>query len=179
MQILCTACGVPKDRDAFYATCIRLDGKRGRCKTCISGKQADWWKRTNVTRLAVKARYYERLRAQRPPKAPRIAQPRSRKNIAYHARNRAMVEACEATKRARRYGARIVEQVYLNVLYERDQGICHICQLACTIEDASRDHLIPLSWGGEHSYANCALAHKRCNSRRGGELSQTHRALSA
>lgn len=29
------------------------------------------------------------------------------------------------------------------------------------------DHLVPISQGGEHSYANVRAAHRRCNSRRG------------
>ena len=31
-------------------------------------------------------------------------------------------------------------------------------------EAPSIDHIVPLSKGGEHSYANCALAHTGCNS---------------
>jgi 5-methylcytosine-specific restriction endonuclease McrA len=38
--------------------------------------------------------------------------------------------------------------------------------------DASMDHLVPLSKGGDHSWANVALAHRSCNSKRGaGRLS--------
>ena len=41
-------------------------------------------------------------------------------------------------------------------------------------EAPSIDHIVPLSKGGEHSYANCALAHTGCNSAKsafgGGQL---------
>jgi 5-methylcytosine-specific restriction endonuclease McrA len=53
------------------------------------------------------------------------------------------------------------------VLYKRDKGICQLCLKRCTREDASRDHVIPISEGGEHSYKNCVLAHLRCNSSKG------------
>lgn len=73
-------------------------------------------------------------------------------------------------------------KIDLGILYRRDGGICHICGKLCDwndftiMEDGSlkvganyptRDHLIPKSKGGEHSYENIKLAHHRCNSLRG------------
>lgn len=63
-------------------------------------------------------------------------------------------------------------------LYKRDNGVCHICGRKCNTEDyvmngdvfiagdwyPSIDHIIPLAKGGEHSWGNVALAHRRCNS---------------
>lgn len=72
-------------------------------------------------------------------------------------------------------------KIDLGILYRRDGGICHICGKLCDwndftiMEDGSlkvganyptRDHLIPKSKGGEHSYENIKLAHHRCNSLR-------------
>lgn len=63
-----------------------------------------------------------------------------------------------------------VEYVDIEKLFERDKAICQLCfkpvpadvnynhPLAPTI-----DHIIPVSKGGEHSYANCQLAHRKCN----------------
>jgi 5-methylcytosine-specific restriction endonuclease McrA len=63
-----------------------------------------------------------------------------------------------------------VEYVDIEKLIERDKAICQLCfklvpadvdynhPLAATI-----DHIIPVSKGGEHSYANCQLAHRKCN----------------
>ena len=59
------------------------------------------------------------------------------------------------------------EVVDLATVARRDGWRCHICRLKVTREDWSLDHLIPLSHGGEHTYANVALAHHRCNARRG------------
>lgn len=63
-----------------------------------------------------------------------------------------------------------VEEVQVEVLIERDKGICQICQKPVRLDvhythpDApTRDHIIPLSKGGEHSYANCQLACRDCN----------------
>lgn len=63
-------------------------------------------------------------------------------------------------------------------LFKRDNGVCHICGRKCNTEDyvmngdvfiagdwyPSIDHIIPLAKGGEHSWSNVALAHRRCNS---------------
>jgi 5-methylcytosine-specific restriction endonuclease McrA len=52
-------------------------------------------------------------------------------------------------------------------IYKRDGGRCHICKKLVKKTDASLDHLIPISKGGEHTERNVALAHRRCNSSRG------------
>lgn len=76
-------------------------------------------------------------------------------------------------------------KINLHTLYHRDRGICHICGKPCDWTDykineqgykvygnlyPTRDHLIPKSKGGEHSYQNIALAHLICNSRRGNAI---------
>lgn len=49
---------------------------------------------------------------------------------------------------------------------ERDGWRCHLCRGRVERSEASLDHLIPLSAGGQHVASNVALAHHRCNSRR-------------
>lgn len=39
---------------------------------------------------------------------------------------------------------------------------------------ATRDHIIPLSKDGEHTYGNCQLAHRICNSCKGTEQKPFH-----
>lgn len=50
---------------------------------------------------------------------------------------------------------------------ERDRGRCGVCGLPVRAADASVDHILPVSKGGAHSYANTRLAHLRCNKVRG------------
>jgi hypothetical protein len=64
-----------------------------------------------------------------------------------------------------------IEAVHISTLIRRDVGVCQICNksvdLTATVPDdlaPTVDHVIPLSKGGEHSYANCQLAHFLCNS---------------
>lgn len=63
-----------------------------------------------------------------------------------------------------------LEDVTLNYLYERDNGICQICGKKVSLKynyphkkSATIDHIIPLSKGGEHSKRNCQLTHWECN----------------
>lgn len=68
--------------------------------------------------------------------------------------------------------------ITLKELFQRDDGVCHICGKPCDWEDyreesgafiagndyPSIDHVIPLSRGGAHEWSNVRLAHFICNS---------------
>lgn len=62
----------------------------------------------------------------------------------------------------------------LRSLYERDGGVCWLCQKpvppnfdSMDTTSPTRDHVIPLVRGGHHTWVNVRLAHRGCNSRRG------------
>lgn len=59
-----------------------------------------------------------------------------------------------------------VEDVSLDYLFERDHGICQLCHKRVKRFEASTDHIVPLSKGGQHSKVNTQLAHLRCNKRK-------------
>ena len=65
-----------------------------------------------------------------------------------------------------------IENVDLDVLYKRDEGICQLCFEPCSRKHASRDHIIPIARGGVHSYKNVQLAHKSCNAHKGDSLEE-------
>lgn len=71
--------------------------------------------------------------------------------------------------------------VPLDKLYERDRGVCHICGGICDWNDKyinkdgyvvygdcypSRDHIVEKCGGGEHTWENIKLAHRKCNTER-------------
>lgn len=60
-----------------------------------------------------------------------------------------------------------VENVEPSVLYERDEGRCGICGEPVGRDDFQVDHIVPISRGGEHSYANTQIAHRFCNQSKG------------
>ena len=76
-------------------------------------------------------------------------------------------------RRARKRNAHN-ETVYLQVIAQRDKYKCHICRrnVKMNLDNTDKysptmDHLIPLSLGGDHTYANIRLAHRTCNSSKG------------
>lgn len=70
---------------------------------------------------------------------------------------------------------RAKETKQLNRIYKRDRAVCWIClflgrsvaESFVAREDASRDHLTPLSKGRDDRDENMRLAHRSCNSKRG------------
>lgn len=81
-----------------------------------------------------------------------------------------------ARHRARKKNA-AVENVRSLVVFERDTWVCQLCFLPVDktlrkldLMSKSLDHIVPLSKGGEHSYANTQLAHLRCNMKKSDSL---------
>lgn len=65
-------------------------------------------------------------------------------------------------------------------VFERDHWRCYICAMRVDKRlrwphpmSASLDHVVPMSRGGGHTYANCACTHLYCNQKKnvggGGE----------
>lgn len=77
-------------------------------------------------------------------------------------------ESCrryQATKRAV-----TVEVVSPSAVWERDGGLCWMCCEPVTLLKMQIDHVVPISRGGEHSYANCKTSCRRCNLHKGSKL---------
>lgn len=59
------------------------------------------------------------------------------------------------------------EKIDRKLVYLKDDGICGICGNPLEMSDLTLDHIIPISKGGGHVYANVHSAHRICNIRRG------------
>lgn len=84
-------------------------------------------------------------------------------------------------KRKRLEKARKVDDIALDDVYKKYNGICYLCGGKCDYNAVrivhgvphalrdypSREHIIPLSKGGLHTWDNVRLAHVGCNSRKG------------
>jgi len=77
-----------------------------------------------------------------------------------------------ANKRANEY-----EAVNRNVVLERDNWTCHLCNDPIPTDlkwphplSASMDHVIPLARGGSHTYENVQSAHLTCNISKGARI---------
>lgn len=61
-----------------------------------------------------------------------------------------------------------VEVVDPLTVFERDKGICGICNGSVDRKERWEvDHKVPLARGGKHCYANVQLAHRKCNRSKG------------
>lgn len=140
----CITCRRVKPLEDFYRNKAQPTGWSQRCKQCdvavtIARQRAD--PRTYAARLdAWRERNPERAAAN------------SRKGT--------------SARRARIREA-FVEQIDSFVVYDRDEGICGICQESVPRDHFDVDHVVPLALGGEHSYANVRLTHVSCNRSRG------------
>ena len=68
------------------------------------------------------------------------------------------------------------EDVRPLVLLERDDGICGICGSDVDPFEFEVDHIVPISAGGRHSYANTQPSHPFCNQSKGGVRSLSRAA---
>lgn len=71
----------------------------------------------------------------------------------------------------RRYAAKRTSQVgrvSYAAIYERDNGICHLC--GEKPDKIHFDHVVPLSKGGAHVESNIKVACARCNLKKGARL---------
>ena len=75
-------------------------------------------------------------------------------------------DAMVAYRLARRKGVKVVEVVERHVVFERDNGTCYLCNEEVDPNNFHLDHVVPITGGGEHSYANVRLTHPECNQRR-------------
>lgn len=86
--------------------------------------------------------------------------------MAWRVANPDKVRNADANRRARKI-RQWVENVDRVVVWDRDNGVCHICGLPADLGDWHLEHKTPLVLGGEHSYANTAVSHPLCNLRKG------------
>lgn len=138
----CTRCKEVKLLSEFNF-CSNPNGRRNtpasRCKPCAVEYHREWRLRSATARASI------------------IESTRKWREINPH-KKREMQRAREARKRNQ-----FIEHVDVYVLFSRDEGKCGICGLDVPLEEVSVDHIIPISKGGEHSYANVQISHLRCN----------------
>jgi 5-methylcytosine-specific restriction endonuclease McrA len=127
---------------------------------------ADWYQRNRERQAAYnKARYDANIEAER-------AAGRERSRLRY-LKNPQEFKDKFHRRRVRLLGNGPIEKVDFAMVCEEAGWRCHVCGLVVDPAvrwpdsfSASRDHLIPVSQGGPHTYENLALAHLRCNIRR-------------
>lgn len=97
---------------------------------------------------------------------------------AYNAKRRAehpdhvlAVKQRHAAKRRAIVHRVFVEVVDRRTVFTRDKGVCGICGKRVDVKSKWEvDHIIPISKGGAHAYANVQLAHQVCNRSKNARL---------
>ena len=92
----------------------------------------------------------------------------------------------DANRRKKIRNAMVDNDITIMGLFKRDAGVCYLCGGRCNTEDyvmrgetfiagdwyPSIDHVVPLAKGGEHSWNNVRLAHRRCNSLKSDKVAE-------
>lgn len=185
----CYGCDEVKPLHDFVAHKGKFDGMSSYCKPCASLRSRSWKQDhpeyISAVRLARRAR--NRIRhadGSVDVSEKRCSKCKVTKSADLFHRNAdtddGLARFCKQCRnqwvqenpgRMRKYGAErrrriteaTVELVDRFVVYEREGGKCHICKRLVRRDGFHLEHLVPLSKGGDHSYANVAIAHPSCN----------------
>jgi 5-methylcytosine-specific restriction endonuclease McrA len=177
----CFRCGDPQPE---------ATGKTRYCKPCQKAYHREWYLRNRERRLAMSREWKraneERYKAQQHEyrttperrEAGRLSMAKWRAENPERAREMwrewAQRNPDKRREKFQRYKARlrnapVVEIIDRAYVYDRDNGMCHICRRKVARKSFTLDHLVPLARGGEHSTRNVRVAHFSCNSRRGAD----------
>lgn len=173
----CSRCDLRKPLADFNRRAASPDGLHPYCRQCSSEVKRAWYEknaehaRAEALRWARENPDQHRESCRRGSRAYRARHPeRVAAGCAdWETRNREARYAINARRRALKRAA-FVEDVVPLVVLERDDGVCGICGGDVDPFDFHVDHIVPLSRGGEHSYANVQAAHPACNIRKRDSL---------
>ena len=176
----CPSCGETKGAGHFYVRQNESRRLTGWCRQCVEDKAraraaANPERRREISLAYARSEKGKAQRAARAATPEAIAQrmgwsaknPEARREIGSRwQRDHPMQHRQRQQRRRARKLAVFVEDVHPRVAYEMHGGRCGIC--GEFIEGEFHvDHVIPLSRGGLHSYANSQPAHPLCNARKG------------
>jgi len=192
---ICKRCGKKKSTSRFSKQAAAADNLSPWCKDChkINRQQhyeknkdqekqraREWQAKHPERHKANRKRYYaehqeeakvaSRMAHAEAKKDPGFAQRQRERVKEWRRRHPEMAKAIFLRSRAKRRGAKVVERVYRKKVYERDHGCCHLCNNPVAFKNMHLDHVIPVSRGGEHSYANVKASHATCNLVKGSKL---------
>jgi len=162
----------PQANDQVRTFYLRPNGKpHSRCVPCFIEQAKDCYLRNREVRLTkVRAHYAKNIEKRRQYDRDRyeVRKESQREYLRnWRKENRARLNMHEVLRQSRMKGACEAELVDRGYIYERDNGVCHICEEHVDETAFTLDHLIPLSRGGPHMHVNLRVAHRSCNSRMG------------
>jgi len=141
-----------------------LDAQCPTCKRITDREFTRRWRRANPD-LAQRSHlesYVKRDRAQLAERARQWALNNLERKRAHRRKNNQQRRAVKRDAPC--------EAVEAIVVWERDGGRCHVCSDEVSFYAMQIDHVVPLSRGGPHTYANVKAAHADCNNWKNGRL---------
>ena len=141
---ICAHCKESKPISEFYKLAASKDGLHYRCREC---------NRILNTKSKLKSKATKGS-----PKHKWVRKEKSNKHYTPQHARRARLD----------YGNQGAEsepdpKISLHEVYHLSRGICGICKLVVRMQEASIDHIVPLSQGGSHTWNNVQLTHLKCN----------------
>jgi 5-methylcytosine-specific restriction endonuclease McrA len=145
----CRGCGKSKSIIEFSSS----EGDRiGFCKPCYANARASIYAHGRARADAI---WRERHGTERPA------------GTSHYDRDPAEVLRAPKRRRAKRLKQAKRAPIDREAIFERDGWLCGICGEPVEADDATLDHIVPISLGGADEASNVRLAHSLCNSRRG------------
>lgn len=179
----CSKCGAEKPITKFSKNPGCRDGHRNQCNNCVWPKRDRKeynreYKNKNKERILEQAREYgKRYREDNKERRQEVLRKyRDSHREELRQRSRAWIKnnpakaALASLKRYYRKLKSFVEEVDRDLVWNRDKGLCHICQKPANQNNWHLDHIYPVVKGGEHSYKNVAVSHPRCNQKKSDRL---------
>lgn len=188
----CRNCGVVKPLEQFATRSSARDGKSAWCKECfqrqyrknveLRAEQRQAWTAANPEYFK---NHYLANRERRIAQSTAYVREHREERRAYEAKYRAdnrdrlnEISAAYQRRTGHKYSrarsaakrTRVIDVVDRREVYRLGDGLCGICREPVEFETFHVDHIIPLSRGGEHSYANTQPSHPVCNLRKGARI---------
>ncbi len=166
----CSLCGETKSILEFSKDKRMRSGLKSACKDCLNRK-GKAYRLNNRKKIRVAGRKYCAKNRDKKRVYNKKYNSKHRENKRIHNRNYReanpeKMRSKRAKRRARKRNA-FVSKVDYEELYERDNGVCHICEKFVDKDDVHVDHIKPLSRGGTHEPSNVAISHSKCNLQKG------------
>jgi 5-methylcytosine-specific restriction endonuclease McrA len=172
----CPQCNLVKEESCFYMT---KQGIYSWCKECTKRISREYYYKNREKYIATTRRWQEK----NPDKVVTVRKNRykSSKNQKLHQKRveewkkKNPIKAREIQRKGNYTRRSKVAKVYIedvdhNKVFERDEGICGICQNPVDKNRYHLDHIIPIAKGGLHCYDNVQISHPRCNQTKGANV---------
>lgn len=166
----CLSCGCVQPLDDFHLDAAGTGGRRATCKQCrVSFEKARY--------ASNPAMFREKYRADRRANPERYRQVDSSRYERDREKRIAAANYYTQLRRSRLAGSEVEQGVTIAALRDLDGEDC--CYCGCVMvfasfgrgsrpdNQATLEHVIPISRGGGHTFSNCAVACWRCNISKG------------